>query len=131
MNYLYERIYKDEIDFETKLNIQIDKIQNIKSEEKAYITNYLYKILIIILIYMILIEFNKDLNVSPIKVAYFYNSIRYGGIERVLALLLSLLSEKKMFIFYLTLRPLQLRGLYILSIYISLRGPLHNASSKG
>ena len=101
MNTVYERLYKNEKELEPELNIEKDRTRKIKGKEKSYIINILYKILIIILIYMILVEFNKDLNFRAIKVAFFLPSIKFGGRERVIALLLSLLSQKKMFIFYL------------------------------
>ena len=101
MNTPYERMYTSETVFQTELNIEKDKTKIIKEKEKLYKVNFLHKLLIAILIYIILIEFNKDLNIRPIKVAFYYKSIRYGGIERVLALLLNLLSEEKIFNFYL------------------------------
>ena len=44
------------------------------------------------------------ININKIKIGYFCNSIKYGGIERVMAIIINFLSEEKMFIHYLITR---------------------------
>ena len=81
-----------------------DKQETISKKEISYKLLYSYKTIIIIVLFIILgaskIETDKkDPNV--IKVAFFCNCIKYGGIERVVALLVSLLSREKNFIIFL------------------------------
>ena len=64
-------------------------------------------ILFLLLIFIIqLIRSNSkqnisDINVDIIKIGYYCSSIKYGGIERVMALLINLLSKEKIFVHYL------------------------------
>ena len=44
------------------------------------------------------------ININKIKIGYFCNSIKYGGVERVMAIIINFLSEEKMFIHYLITR---------------------------
>ena len=81
-----------------------DKQEKISKKEISYKLLYSYKTIIIIVLFIILgaskIETDKkDPNV--IKVGFFCYCIKYGGIERVVALLVSLLSREKNFIIYL------------------------------
>ena len=81
-----------------------DKQETISKKEISYKLLYSYKTIIIIVLFIILgaskIETDKkDPNV--IKVGFFCYCIKYGGIERVVALLVSLLSREKNFIIYL------------------------------
>jgi len=50
-----------------------------------------------------------------IKVAYYCNSLRYGGIERVFSSLISYLSKEKYFIFYLLTKTKVLQNEYVIS----------------
>ena len=43
----------------------------------------------------------SDINVDIIKIGYYCSSIKYGGIERVMALLINHLSKEKIFVHYL------------------------------
>ena len=81
-----------------------DKQEKISKKEISYKLLYSYKTIIIIVLFIILgaskIETDKkDPNV--IKIGFFCYCIKYGGIERVVALLVSLLSREKNFIIYL------------------------------
>ena len=55
MNTPYERMYTSETVIQTELNIEKDKTKIIKEKEKLYKVNFLHKLLIAILIYIILI----------------------------------------------------------------------------
>ena len=109
MNSLYERLFKNQREYKVRLNVEKYKTKIIKENEKAYKSNYLYKILIIFLIYMILSQY---IDSRTIKVAFYYYKIKYGGIERVLALLLNILSEEKSFTLYLITEFGKLDGEY-------------------
>ena len=77
---------------------------------KKYKKHYIYKyclILFLLLIFIIqLISSNSkqnisDINVDIIKIGYYCSSLKYGGVERVMALLINLLSKEKIFVHYL------------------------------
>ena len=77
-----------------------------KKHKKHYIYKYCL-ILFLLLIFIIqLIRSNSkqnisDINVDIIKIGYYCHSIKYGGIERVIALLINYLSKEKIFVHYL------------------------------
>jgi predicted O-linked N-acetylglucosamine transferase (SPINDLY family) len=64
-------------------------------------------ILFLLLIFIIqLIRSNSkqnisDINVDIIKIGYYCNRLKYGGVERVMALLINYLSKEKIFVHYL------------------------------
>ena len=70
------------------------------------IFSYLYKIilncLLLLLFYVkIFIYYEGHVSIKdPIKVGFYSHSLKYGGVERVMALLINLLSKEKYFIFY-------------------------------
>ena len=77
-----------------------------KTYKKYYINKYCL-ILILLLIFTIkYIRSNfkqniSDINVDIIKIGYYCHSIKYGGVERVMALLINYLSKEKIFVHYL------------------------------
>ena len=111
MNKNGENNFVDNIDIDEEKNeltkeffSKYDKQEKISKKEISYKLLYSYKTIIIIVLFIILgaskIETDKkDPNV--IKVGFFCYCIKYGGIERVVALLVSLLSREKNFIIYL------------------------------
>ena len=67
-------------------------------------------IFILFLLYIIIFFYYKRLD--KIKIGYYSNSIRYGGVERVTALLINLLSKEKFFNIYLITRNRKSEGEY-------------------
>ena len=64
----------------------------------------LKSLLIFFLIYFYYFKLNfqdEDFDISLIKIAYYCNSIKNGGVERVISLLINYLSKEKMFLHYL------------------------------
>ena len=69
---------------------------------KFYFSYKIIFIFILLLFYLIIFKHNKkneEIN-YPIKIGFYSNSLKYGGIERVTALLLNILSKYKYFILY-------------------------------
>ena len=97
-------------------------ILNVNKFYNKYIS-VLKKISIFLIIFILLLENNK-LDIDLIKVGYYCNSIKYGGVERVMALLINYLSKEKMFIHFLLTKKGKLEGEYsipgtIQRIYLS------------
>ena len=70
--------------------------------------------------FLIIIYYEKyDLIISRIKVGYYSHSIRYGGVERVIALLINLLSKEKYFNIYLITDKKKSDGEYKIPNYIN------------
>ena len=77
-----------------------------KTYKKYYIDKYC---LILILLHIFTIQYNRsnskqnisDINVDIIKIGYYCHSLKYGGVERVMALLINYLSREKIFVHYL------------------------------
>ena len=76
---------------------------------KTYKKYYIYKYCLILILHFFIILYNRsnskqnisDINVDIIKIGYYCNSLKYGGVERVMALLINLLSKEKIFVHYL------------------------------
>ena len=90
-----------------KLKRKINKC-NKKIESKNIKQFYSsHKIYLIPLLFLLLIAFNKinslddNFDNDLIKVGYYCNSIKYGGVERVISLIINLLSQEKIFSHYL------------------------------
>ena len=92
----------------------IQKFRNIN--QKIIIFTYINKKTIIILFFLFLIiSYNaksNDLDINLIKVAFYCNSIKYGGVERVISLLINLLSKVKILNLYLITKQKILEGEY-------------------
>ena len=129
--------YKNpEIDEDRKplaLNLTTEKkFEEVKEDKQSFILLYLSKILILVFALIILTGFQEEINsglssrepqqrpqpqpeppaARPIKVAFYCNSIKYGGGERVVALLINLLEEEKNFTIYLITNQGVLEGEY-------------------
>ena len=61
---------------------------------------------------IIIFCFQEEIKYNQIKVAFYCFSIKYGGVERVISLLLNLLYKEKDFIFYLITNQGKLEGEY-------------------
>ena len=95
------------------LNLTTEKkFEKIKEEKQSFILLYLYKMLILVLALIILTGFQEEINSGPIKVAFYCESIKYGGRERVVALLINLLEKEKNFTIYLITNQGVLEGEY-------------------
>ena len=95
------------------LNLTTEKkFEKIKEEKQSFILLYLCKMLILVLALIILTGFQEEINSGPIKVAFYCNSIKYGGGERVVALLINLLEAEKNFTIYLITNQGVLEGEY-------------------
>ena len=76
---------------------------------KTYKKYYIYKYCLILILHLFIIRYNRsnskqnisDINADIIKIGYYCRSIKYGGIERVMALLINHLSKEKIFVHYL------------------------------
>ena len=108
------------------------KFEEVKEDKQSFILLYLSKILILVFALIILTGFQEEINsglssrepqqrpqpqpeppaARPIKVAFYCNSIKYGGGERVVALLINLLEEEKNFTIYLITNQGVLEGEY-------------------
>ena len=129
--------YKNpEIDEDRKplaLNLTTEKkFEEVKEDKQSFILLYLSKILILVFALIILTGFQEEINsglssrepqqrpqpqpeppaARPIKVAFYCNSIKYGGGERVVALLINLLEAEKNFTIYLITNQGVLEGEY-------------------
>ena len=71
-----------------------------------------YNVLLALLLFFMSAKYIKQ---KYIKVAYYCNSLRYGGIERVFSSLISYLSKEKYFIFYLLTKTKVLQNEYVIS----------------
>jgi len=77
-----------------------------KTYKKYYFDKFC---LILILLLIFTIQYNRsnskqnisDINVDIIKIGYYCHSLKYGGVERVMALLINYLSREKIFVHYL------------------------------
>ena len=99
-----------------KGDIHLFNEQNIKlskkiKKEKLFSFSYINKscIIFILILLLILIFFENDSDIIipnnlNIKVAFYFDSIRYGGIQRVMASLINILSVEKHFTIYLITR---------------------------
>ena len=86
---LYKKIYSNK-----ESQKQKSRLSTVKS--------FLKIILILIFIFLQIYPFSfLESNKIPIKIAFYNNCIRYGGIERVTSILLNYFSKEKIFIFYL------------------------------
>ena len=116
-----------------KINITIKKLANnvhiISSYTKII---FFYKFIIILLILLFLfyslyfsIKFNSSNSIiknnkshsnlkHPIRLAYYCNTIKYGGVERIIALLINKLSLTKLFKQYLITKSKILEEEYII-----------------
>ena len=84
------------------LNLTTEKkFEEIQEEKQSFILLYLCKMLILVLALIILTGFQEEIYSGPIKVAFYCESIKYGGRERVLASLINLLEKEKNFTIYL------------------------------
>ena len=77
-----------------------------KKHKKHYIYKYCLILFLLLNFIIQLIRSNSkqnisDINVDIIKIGYYCHSIKYGGIERVIALLINYLSKEKIFVHYL------------------------------
>ena len=116
-----------------KINITIKKLANnvhIISSYTKFI--FFYKFIIILLILLFLfyslyfsIKYNSSNSINknnknlsnlklPIRLAYYCNSIKYGGVERIIALLINKLSWTKLFKQYLITKSKILEEEYII-----------------
>jgi len=107
-NYLFNRKYNqlitnniDNIN-ENETFINNNEFEQKKKLKKELLIKNLIKSIFIVLLIIILIlsKFNRSKN-DKIKVAFYNNCIRYGGIERVTAILLNYFSKEQNFTFYL------------------------------
>ena len=71
-----------------------------------------YNVLLALLLFFMSAKYIKQ---KYIKVAYYCNSLRYGGIERVFSSLISYLSKEEYFIFYLITKTKVLQNEYVIS----------------
>ena len=102
MNYFWKRFdIEEEEDLLNQLSSEKDKKEPIKEKEKPYKKIFFYKIFLIFLCYLILTEVHEEIKPVKIKVAFYYRKMNYGGVERVLSLLLNLLSNEKTLSMYL------------------------------
>ena len=104
MNYFLKRFdIEEEEDLLNQLSSEKDKKEPIKEKEKEkpYKKIFFYKIILIFLCYLILTEVHEEIKPVKIKVAFYYRKMNYGGVERVLSLLLNLLSNEKTLSMYL------------------------------
>ena len=109
--------YKNpEIDEDRKplaLNLTTEKkFEEVKEDKQSFILLYLCKMLILVLALIILTGFQEEIYSGPIKVAFYCESIKYGGRERVLASLINLLEKEKNFTIYLITNRGVLEGEY-------------------
>ena len=84
-----------------ELTSSYDKTKEILKKEKPNKILYLYKIYIFVLAFIILTSFNYKINSDKIKVGFYCEKYKNGGVERVMSLLFNLLSEKNIFKLYL------------------------------
>ena len=76
---------------------------------------FLKKIIFICIIFLIYLKEKKNFDSNFIKVAFYCNSIKYGGVERVISLLINYISKDKRFIIYLITKTGKLKGEYPIS----------------
>ena len=80
------------------------------------------KSIILLFIFFLMVSFDylkaNNLDIELIKVAFYCNSIKYGGVERVISLLLNYLSKLKIFELYLITKQKILEGEYSISTNI-------------
>ena len=70
--------------------------------------------------FLIIIYYERyDLIIGRIKIGYYSHSIRYGGVERVIALLINLISKEKYFNIYLITDNKKSDGEYKIPNYIN------------
>jgi len=73
--------------------------------------SFLKKFIFISIIFVIYLKEN-NVDIYFIRVAFYANSIKYGGIERVISLLINYISKDKRFIIYLITKKSKLEGEY-------------------
>ena len=101
MNFYDEDVNDEKKELTTTLNTGKNKTEVFNKKEKTHESINFHKIYILILAFMILNDYKYDFNSKIINVAFYCRSIRNGGVERVMALLINLLSEEKIFNLYL------------------------------
>jgi hypothetical protein len=70
--------------------------------------------------FLIIIYYERyDLIIGKIKIGYYSRSIRYGGVQRVIALLINLISKEKYFDIYLITDFKHSEGEYKIPNYIN------------
>ena len=100
----HDNIYK----FKTGVLKKNKKKLIIEFSFSCFYKSFLIFILILILLFGVLLLLNhsqkeNDINIPNdlnIKIAFYYVSIRYGGVQRVIATLINFLSREKYFTIY-------------------------------
>ena len=96
-------------------NIFLTFIDSIKNKKEIYLEfSFVYKFYLLLFLFFTFLFLsllskinnsnnngNYNIKKNSIKVGYFCESIKYGGVERVISLLLNYLSKEKYFIHYL------------------------------